>query len=115
MKNKNKSIWGFICGMWPFGVKRKMSKDIVAIQYKEIPFRTIGRRTGNTTRLVDQFIQDLFIYGECKVYDHYPTRQASMMVYESVLKRLRNEHNHVWDHLEINKSRLTIRLKNFNK
>lgn len=51
-----------------------------------------GRCTGQTTRLVDEAIQTLFITGEVVVKDHVDKRQCHIMLYEKVVARLLLEH-----------------------
>lgn len=51
-----------------------------------------GRRVGNTTRLVDLFVQDFFNNGECRVVDHYGTTDANLRIFRIVLDRLNREH-----------------------
>lgn len=53
------------------------------------------RRTGQTTRLVDQFIQELYQNGKTRVYDHMnDNEEARENIYNRVLKRLSMEHPH---------------------
>lgn len=70
------------------------------------------RRTGRSTRAIDEAIQCLFTTGGCSVWDHYPTREASHHLMERVLQRLSIEHNMTVNNgsLSVNKSNLTIRL-----
>ncbi len=53
-----------------------------------------GRAVGNTTRLVDYYIQELFNnFGKfIKVRDHYPLREADEYLYHRILNRLVIEH-----------------------
>ena len=51
------------------------------------------RRTGRTTRVVDDAIQRLFKNKEILVLDHYSTFEASHMAYLIVRNRLLTEHN----------------------
>jgi hypothetical protein len=70
------------------------------------------RRTGRSTRRIDEAIQDLFTTGECAVRDHYHTREASHYLMDRVLQRLFNEHNLTANNgsLKVNKTDLTIKL-----
>ena len=68
-----------------------------------------GRRVGNTTRLIDMFVQDFFNKKECKIYDHYGTRQASQRVFNLVLQRLNQEHNIQKQDVFLDRNRLIIR------
>jgi hypothetical protein len=70
---------------------------------------TFGRLKGNTTRLIDMFVQDFFNKGECQIYDHYGTRQAHERVMHLVLQRLLYEHNIQKQDIYINRSSLIIR------
>lgn len=72
----------------------------------------VMRRTGRSTRAIDKAVQCLFTTGECRVWDHHPTREASHHLMERVLQRLSIEHNMTVNngYLSVNKSNLTIRL-----
>lgn len=52
-----------------------------------------NRRSGRSTRLVDEIIQDLFEGQEVMVVDHYNTKRASKMLAKRVVERLEREHN----------------------
>ena len=68
------------------------------------------RMTGRTTQMVDGFIQKLYKNeGEwVEIYDHYPTIQASRMVFEKVIKRMLFEHPE--DKIEVDKLNNRIKL-----
>ena len=66
------------------------------------------RRTGSTTRMVDGFVQMFFDEGECTVYDHYSSRNASQRTFYLVLNRLKHEHGIKVSDLKIDKRRFTI-------
>jgi len=70
------------------------------------------RRTGETTRLIDFFIQELFTKGEVEVYDHHPSRDADINTFIRVLSRLKYEHNYDTRCIEIDRKNLTIKLIN---
>lgn len=70
-----------------------------------------GRRVGNTTRLVDMFVQDFFNDGECRVYDHYYSRRAYQRVFNLVLQRLNREHGIEEEDVILDRNRFTIRKK----
>lgn len=53
---------------------------------------TPERRSGNSTRLVDNAIQLLFTHGWIKVIDHYGGREASKFLFKRVIQRIKNEH-----------------------
>lgn len=70
----------------------------------------IWRRTGRTTRLVDQYIQMLFKDGQIIIRDHHDTDKMHEFTFRTVLTRLQVEHPGVM--VESNKQSFTIRLKN---
>lgn len=55
-----------------------------------------GRRVGNTTRLIDYYIQVLFTQWKAEVIDHHPedNPRGNGMTYlvERIVQRLQNEH-----------------------
>ena len=54
-----------------------------------------NRKSGRTTRLIDNYIQLLFEVdkGELiKVRDHYPSNDAHRQLLDKIIKRLKNEH-----------------------
>ncbi len=55
------------------------------------------RRCGNTTRIVDKVIQDLFNGKLCRVCDDYPSKDAQRRILKIILTRLQREHRHVYD------------------
>ena len=53
------------------------------------------RKSGRTTRLVDNYIQLLFDVDKgttIKVRDHYPSNDAHRMLIDKILYRFKNEH-----------------------
>lgn len=70
---------------------------------------TPDRRSGNTTRIVDNAIQLLFGHGWIKVEDHYTSRNADRLLMDRILGRLYHEHPGVG--VEVNLNNLTIKLK----
>jgi len=68
-----------------------------------------GHVVGNTTRLVDMYVQHFFTTGMCTVRDHYGTRKAHERTFDLVLRRLEREHNYRPRNLIINKNKLTIK------
>lgn len=54
-----------------------------------------ARRNGNTTRIVDSIIQDLFSGKKVPLLDHYHSESANRYLRSIVEKRLRSEHPHV--------------------
>lgn len=53
------------------------------------------RRSGKSTRLADQYIQDLFNNGEVEVIDHTGNKESSEFLFKKVVRRLELEHRHV--------------------
>lgn len=79
------------------------------IKNKDRSIYVSGRRMGNTTRLIDLFIQDFFTEGEARIYDHYGTLEAHKRVMYLVLRRLHAEHGIKREDIHINKTSLVIR------
>jgi len=60
-----------------------------------------ARRSGRSTRIIDELIQELFTKGECIIWDHAhradangnPTNMALEHTTNAILSRLYNEHN----------------------
>ena len=53
------------------------------------------RKSGRTTRLVDNYIQLLFEVDKgqtIQVRDHYPSNDAHRMLIDKIVNRLKNEH-----------------------
>jgi hypothetical protein len=73
-----------------------------------------GRRKGNTTRLIDSFVQDFFIQGSCNVYDHYASPDSNRRTFDLVLLRLENEHGINKENTEIDQNNLAIKNLNFS-
>ena len=82
------------------------------IKPKYINLYKNGNRVGNTTRLIDMFVQDFFTKGECVIYDHHNTRQSRERVFNLVLQRLNREHHITEKDVILGRSRLTIRYRN---
>lgn len=55
------------------------------------------RRCGNTTRIADKIIQDLFKGKLCRVLDHHPTELMARFLMNIVVKRMEMEHRHVYE------------------
>jgi len=68
-----------------------------------------GRRSGQTTRLADFYIQRFFKFGECTVSDHYGTRAANKLLFNIVFNRLTHEHNLKSPHLVIYRDKFTLK------
>ena len=80
------------------------------------------RRSGNTTRIVDYLIQELFIKGECVCYDHYFTsppsdinRKMKRYVMDRVLQRIHYEHHIELNDLVVDSNEFWIKFKYINK
>jgi hypothetical protein len=93
--------------------EEKISENIFCITKKEIPFWIPGRRMGNTTRLIDSYVQDFFIKGMCITKDHHNTRKSDLRIFDLVLKRLEGEHNIKRENLKLSRNRLTIENPDF--
>ena len=50
------------------------------------------RRTGKSTRLIDEYIQVLFNDGVIEVRDHYLSREADNFLTSKIMRRLQSEH-----------------------
>ena len=74
----------------------------------------MNRRTGRTTRTIDDAIQDLFHTGKCVLRDHHGTRQADSYLLEKTVWRLQQEHPHIMKELSIDINERSIELKNFS-
>ena len=63
-----------------------------------------NRRSGRTTRIIDDAIQDLFHTGECHVWDHYKDgkdAQRNKEVLMLILRRLQNEHEPIMREISV--------------
>lgn len=71
-----------------------------------------GRRTGRTTRIVDDSIQRLFLHRSVICRDHHPSRNADERLFKIILQRLAIEHDITVDSgLIIDKNKLIIKIK----
>ena len=66
------------------------------------------RQSGRSTRLIDDYVQELFNNGIIKVYDHHNTPLAHRFLFDNVLRRLSIEHTHI--KLEVNRTENKIEL-----
>ena len=66
------------------------------------------RRSGKSTRLVDKYIQDLFIFGEVEIKDHIDFDQSHELLRQRVLDRLYAEHRAVSNRLHVDGMKITI-------
>lgn len=70
------------------------------------------RKSGRTTRLIDDYIQLLFTTDKgslIKVRDHYPSNDAHRMLIDKIINRLKAEHPGI--NIDVNYRERTIRLK----
>lgn len=65
------------------------------------------RADGTSTRMADQYIQDLFNNGKIHVQDHYDGRAAHEHLFHIIMRRLEMEHGSRINFIA-NKSKLTI-------
>jgi hypothetical protein len=63
------------------------------------PDTNMPRMTGASTKLADEYIQELFKHNEVQVFDHYPNRQADKFLLKKICKRLDVEHPDVKYHV----------------
>lgn len=73
-----------------------MKKNIVGTNiwihdYKKIVYPD-DRRSGRTTRIVDESIQRLFEFGEVNILDHHMSRDMNIRMAEIICTRLEQEH-----------------------
>jgi len=68
-----------------------------------------NRRSGRTTRLCDQSIQELFNIGKVKIFDHTRHTESNKHLIKMICNRLDNEHRHVEYDVDI--KQLIIKLK----
>lgn len=89
------------------------------------------RRSGQSTRLADKYIQDLFEGKEVRISDHHwaldedntstlsqAHKRASKFLVNIILRRLLSEHNldnHSNPKVVVNKDKLTIKIVQINK
>lgn len=73
----------------------------------------IGRRIGETTRLIDRAVQALFQDGEVTFNDHYPSGETHGAAFRKLINRLFNEHglSAMGDDVTVDYARRTIKLK----
>lgn len=70
-----------------------------------VPVASSGRRSGTTTRLVDEFVQKFFTEGTVRIYDHYSTIRSDRRILKIFLTRLRIEHGFTKEDIEVNEGR----------
>lgn len=83
-------------------------------EYLTKPSALPYRRIGNTTRLVDYYIQELFLRGTAKVLDHHggdsPNHLSHIMII--IINRLQHEHRMNNKDYKIDTNKQTITLTN---
>ncbi len=69
-----------------------------------------SRMTGESTRLVDHYVQELYKNqgNWVMIHDHFKTSQANRILFEKVVKRMQNEHP--GDAIEYDRSKCAIKL-----
>lgn len=68
--------------------------------------RDIGiRRSGRTTRIVDQLVGEFLSNGIADCFDHYPSEDMYKYVTEKVYYRLKFEHNITTDDIKVDRDR----------
>lgn len=75
------------------------------------------RRSGRTTRLIDAYVQELFTKGEVVVLDHWwPGKEdiespykANNHIFHKFMDRMMVDHQGI--DLEVNKNKITVKLK----
>ena len=50
------------------------------------------RRSGNTTRQIDNAVQELFTKGETKIIDHHGGNLSNDLFFNRLVNRLKSEH-----------------------
>lgn len=92
-----------ILGIYAYKQNKKINKqkpDIECFEEENTegyfrPIALLGKRKGNTTRLADFYIQELFYKKTVTLEDHHDTHEAHERLMKIVLKRLSIEHPHV--------------------
>ena len=67
------------------------------VVYKNNPAFVFKRRSGNSTRLIDKYVQDLFDNGVVQVLDHYDSHESHKRLLRIFLARLSVEHGCTMD------------------
>jgi hypothetical protein len=71
-----------------------------------------GRAVGNTTRAIDEAVQEFFTNDVVTFIDPHPTENAHRYGFEKLLRRLDFEHGLREEYLEIDRTVKVVRLKN---
>jgi len=75
----------------------------------------LERRTGRTTRQVDQAIQDIFEGHIFTAKDHHPHPDSNKRLFHLVVSRLSREHGHVLGYLKIDADNLQVSINGILK
>jgi hypothetical protein len=67
------------------------------------------RQSGQSTRLLDQYIQEFFTKGSVRVIDHHGTRDAHRLLLEKFIKRLHAEHRGVLYRIDVKDTQRVIK------
>lgn len=78
-------------------------------EFNENPIRFNGRQTGKTTRLADEYIQELFTTGHIKIKDHMGMQDCHDRLFRIIHKRLRNEHPQIISMLNIRECEIVFK------
>jgi len=92
----------------------KLSNSLEYLRKKFLcdePDITPVRRTGRSTRLIDEYIQELFRGRRILVKDHYGTRQSDELLWDDIMDRLYLEHKHLFGRDLIEKSQIALTIK----
>lgn len=87
---------------------------IIKGEYKPVVFTFDKRASGNTTRLVDHYIQELFtnVGSPINIRDHFEDNKAHRLIISRIITRLHNEHPGT--DYSVNYCKLTITLLDNN-
>jgi len=69
------------------------------------------RQTGRSTRLADDYIQELFENGHVKIRDHIDIREMHKELFRKIINRLESEHHNCSYSFEINNQNFAIKLR----
>ncbi len=67
---------------------------------------------GKTTRLIDYYIQKLFILNQVEILDHTGNNEDNKILAFKILARLRCEHLHCFDYIEFNRETNILKFNN---
>lgn len=75
-----------------------------------------GRAVGNSTRLADYYIQELFEKGTVEIRDHCRSTKTDILLFDKIMKRLHLEHPSFFSNMvEVNRKSCTLKLKEDKK